>query len=122
MTAAALDDKILSGGEGGAVSEVAIGRCWGFGVDMAATAVVDLANAHRKFVGRFDDQLPLMCSSGAKVASRRCFLLPRLVMGGNGAGKPFESKKHTREVVLVGLESKWWVKKMLPRVTIVLPR
>ena len=35
------------------------------------------------------------------------FLLPRLVMGGNGAGWPSESRKSIRGVVLVGLEPKW---------------
>ena len=35
----------------------------------------------------------LECSSGTKVDLWRCFLIPRLVMGGNGAGWPSESKK-----------------------------
>ena len=35
----------------------------------------------------------LECSSGAKVDLWRCFLLPRLVMGGNGAGWPSEPKE-----------------------------
>ena len=43
-------------GEDGAVSEIAVGRRRDFGVDIAATTVVDLADAHRKF-GRFDDKL-----------------------------------------------------------------
>ena len=35
----------------------------------------------------------LECSSGTKVGLWRCFLIPRLIMGGNGAGWPSESKK-----------------------------
>ena len=40
-----------------------------------------------------DPRWPLEWSSGTKVDLWRCFLLPRLVMGGNGAGWPSESKK-----------------------------
>ena len=68
-------------------------------------------------------------SSGTKVDLSRCFLLTRLVMGGNGAGKPSESeKKHKgRDPGWSRIEmvSKYFVtsgNNFVTQVTLLLPR